>query len=450
MSFNSIAFIVAYLLLLVVYWNISDWWRNPVLLIFGWAYLATWDWIYLVFLVLETIIAYTSGILIGKNKEADKRKTGIVAIPLVLLIGILAVVKYSKYAIPVVGISFFTFHAISYILDVYRDDIECEKNFTLVALYVGFFPQLLCGPITKAKEQIPRYKKKRIFDIDVIESAFFKVAYGLMLKMVLVDRIGIFIDDVYANPSSAGGVTIALAILLYSIQIYCDFAGYSFIAIGIAESLGIELVQNFQAPYLSKSMNEFWKRWHISLTSWFRDYLYIPLGGNRKGKIRTYVNILIVFLVSGVWHGAGITFLLWGLFHGVLLVVEKFFLPKRKIGIAGTYLLTSLLWVLFRADSLERVKNVFGGIIQNANGYQLSDIVAHGLTVADWICVAVIGIIMMIIDSMIYRKYDITSSLRKKPIYIRWALLYLVMLIILILGVYGPGYDTSNFIYVKF
>lgn len=450
MSIISLPFIVIFLVLLVVYWNIPDRWRNYALVFCGWAYLATWDWRFLLFLVTETIIAYVSGILIGKNKKATIRKVGIVAIPLTVLIGILAVVKYSKFAIPVVGISFFTFHAISYILDVYRGDIEPEKSFVIIALYVGFFPQLLCGPIAKAKEQLFQYKKKRAFDIDVIECALFKVEYGLLLKLVLADRIGIFVNNVYTNPLNAGGVSIIIAVLLYSIQIYCDFAGYSFIAIGMAESLGINLPRNFRAPYLSKSMNEFWKRWHISLTSWFRDYLYIPLGGNRKGKIRTYVNVLIVFVVSGIWHGAGITFLLWGLFHGVLLVIEKAFSTRRKIGTAGTYLLTSLLWVLFRADSLQQAKSVYSGIIQNVNGYHLSEILAHGLGTADLICVVVIGMLMVITDAMIYKKQDVVKAMHEKAIYYRWALLYMLLLIIMIFGEYGPGYDASNFIYVKF
>lgn len=309
---------------------------------------------------------------------------------------------------------------------------------------------MLSGPIAKAKEQIVRYKIKKQFDLQIVERGWILAIYGCFLKLVIADRIAIFVDDVYGNIANAGRVGILLAVLLYSLQIYCDFAGYSLIALGIGRTFGIELPVNFKQPYLAGSINDFWKRWHISLTSWFREYLYFPLGGNRKGKVRSYINIMIVFVVSGIWHGAGLTFLLWGLLHGILQVAERAFVKTKHAYRFLTYLFVSALWVLFRADTITQAREIFKSLFINTNAIALSEIAAHGLDAANIIVLAMAIAVMTTVDIMLYRGKDLIEKLEKAKLPIRWLILYILMFATIVVGVYGPGYDAARFIYDKF
>lgn len=254
----------------------------------------------------------------------------------------------------------------------------------------------------------------------------------------------------YGNIANAGRVGILLAVLLYSVQIYCDFVGYSLIALGIGRTFGIELPVNFRQPYLAGSLNDFWKRWHISLTSWFREYLYFPLGGNRKGKARSYINILIVFVVSGIWHGAGLTFLLWGLLHGILEVAERAFVKTKRAYRFLTYLFVSALWVLFRADTITQAGEIFRGLFVNENANTLLEITAHGLDAANVIVLVLAMLVMTAIDIMLYRGKDVLEKLEKTRLPMRWMILYILIFATIVVGVYGPGYDAARFIYDKF
>lgn len=233
-----------------------------------------------------------------------------------------------------VGISFYTFQALGYVIDVYRDDINAEKNFFRYALFVSFFPQLVAGPIERSQNLLTQLAQKHKPNFEQMRDGLLLMLWGFFLKIVLADRIAIFVDTIYGDINKYGGWYLIVATVLFAVQIYCDFAGYSTIATGASEILGIRLMENFNAPYFSQSVSEFWRRWHISLSSWFRDYVYVPLGGNRKGTLRKYVNIMIVFLVSGLWHGAGWSYVAWGGLNGAYQVIGSVLKPLRDKTVA--------------------------------------------------------------------------------------------------------------------
>lgn len=265
-----------------------------------------------------------------------------------------------QWIVPI-GLSFFTFQALSYLYDVYYEKIKTEKNLWDYMLFVAFFPQILSGPINRANELLPQIKNNRSFNYEKTAFGFKQMLYGMFLKVVLADRLGMYVDTVYGDWSLQTGVTCAVASVAYSLQIYADFAGYSLMAIGVGHILGFDFANNFNRPYFSVSVTDFWHRWHISLSSWLRDYVYIPLGGSRCSKKRNYVNIMITFLVSGIWHGANWTFIVWGLIHGLFQVIEKILgLNKREskncvekaIRILVTFFVVNLVWIFFRMPSL--------------------------------------------------------------------------------------------------
>ena len=277
-----------------------------------------------------------------------------------------------------VGISFYTFQSLSYTIDVYRGKIEAERSFADVALYIAFFPQLVAGPIVKAGDFIPQLHEDRNISLKGLEEGVQIFVFGLFKKLVIADNIALLVDAVYANPAEFHALTVVLAVAAYSMQIYCDFSGYSDMAVGCARVLGYELCRNFNLPYLSKNVTEFWKRWHISLSTWLQEYLYIPLGGNRKGTVRTYVNLMLTMLIGGLWHGAAWTFIIWGGVHGLALVVHKLWIKQRKgssdsaFGTACSILLTfvfvSLALVFFRAGSFKTAFLVFRAIFTWQSG----------------------------------------------------------------------------------
>lgn len=448
MSVLSLTFIILYFISLIVYWIMPGRYRNTFLLLLSWGYLASWDCRYLIFLIGIILISWLSGKQLARN---NSKKTAVVlSISLVSMLSVLALVKYTSVFVEVLGISFFTFQAISYVLDLYRGDVEEEKSFVTYALYVSFFPQLLSGPISKAKDQLMWYRKEKAFHLDKLKRGWILALYGCFLKLVIADRIAIFVNDVYANTGDAGRVGILAAILLYSFQIYCDFAGYSLIAIGLGKTYGIELPVNFRQPYLASSVNDFWKRWHISLTSWFREYLYFPLGGNRKGKLRMCFNILTVFTVSGIWHGAGLTFLIWGLAHGLLQILERFLLKGRKAGRLLVFLSVSVLWVFFRSDNLQQSFQILSGVVLNSNPTSFSELLAHGLNRANLVVLVLGLMVMAAVDTMAYRGIDVAEKLESQNTPVKWAILYILIIFIIVFGVYGPGYDAARFIYYKF
>ncbi len=347
--------------------------------------------IYILILFSTIVIDYLAGIYI--EKATEKNRKIILLISLISNIGILAYFKYFNFfnqnlthflnyfkvennlpfldiLLPI-GLSFHTFQAMSYTIEVYRGKQKAEYNFGVYALYVMFYPQLVAGPIERPQNILPQLKIFQQFDWEKVKSGLTLMAWGLFKKVAIADRLALFVDFAYKNPSEKNGLTLLLATFFYSFQIYCDFSGYSDIAIGSARVMGYDLMENFKSPYFASSISEFWRRWHISLSTWFRDYLYIPMGGNRNGFFRQYFGLFLVFMVSGLWHGAKWTFVVWGALHGVYLVFaairDKMF-PQKLIPNSIwyswtnnliTFLIVMFTWVFFRASGLFDAKQIF-------------------------------------------------------------------------------------------
>lgn len=341
MLFNSMNFLIFFPVVVCIYFILPEKMKKFWLLASSYYFYMCWNAKYVLLLLSSTVITYASGLLLERIKQNTwddvrkrKYKNAVVALSFSLNLAILFYFKYINFALSMmsrifhavhidlnvpafdillpVGISFYTFQALSYTMDVYRDEIYAEKNFFRYALFVSFFPQLVAGPIERSKNLLKQLVQPKKFDFEAAADGFYLMLWGFFLKLVLADRIAVFVDTVYADYQTYTGWYLIIATMLFAMQIYCDFYGYSVIAMGAAEILGIQLMENFEAPYLSVSVAAFWRKWHISLTSWFKDYLYIPLGGSRKGKIRKYFNKMLVFLASGLWHGADISFVIWG------------------------------------------------------------------------------------------------------------------------------------------
>ena len=359
MQFNSFQFLIFLPIVLLVYYAVPNKIKGLWLLISSYYFYICWNARYIILIVFSTIITYISGLLIEKviasdieRPKAARFKKSIVALSFILNLVILFYFKYMNFAFNLlskvlahinicldlptfdvilpVGISFYTFQALSYTMDVYRGKIHAEKNFFRYALFVSFFPQLVAGPIERPQNLLDQLAVPKRFNFDNLREGTLLLIWGFFLKLVIADRIALFVDTVYGDYTTYAGCYLIIATILFAFQIYCDFAGYSTIAMGSAKFLGIQLMDNFNAPYLATSVADYWRRWHISLTSWFKDYLYIPLGGNRKGKIRTYLNKFIVYLASGLWHGASLSFVVWGGLNGLYHVIGEVSKPFKN------------------------------------------------------------------------------------------------------------------------
>ncbi|MCA0431097.1 MAG: MBOAT family protein [Bacteroidetes bacterium] len=336
----------------------------------------------------------------------------------------------------------------SYTIEVYRGNQKAEKHLGYFANYVLFFPQMVAGPIEKYATLGQELKKKVELVYENFSSGFRLILFGLFIKMAIADNVAPIVNQVYENPSSFNSLEIFIAILLFSIQIYADFYGYSTIAIGAAKLMGINLIDNFKTPYLTRSVNEFWKGWHISLTSWFREYLFIPLGGSRVGYARWIINIMIIFLVSGLWHGANWTFVIWGGLHGIVYLTERgfnklfkfklnenFSLLNLVLGIKN-FLVVSFIWVFFRAESFEKVKMIFQGLIHNTNIPEYKLHYNYSLMFA----------ITLIATDVVLKKNRVDSYLEKKSTFVRWAIYSVLLFGLLAMS----GIENLPFIYFQF
>lgn len=397
MLFNSIAFLVFFPIVCILYFLIPSSHlriRNLFLLVASYCFYMNWEPVYALLILTSTIITYLGAIGIDHFSSKTKRKTFLV-IGITLNLIILFLFKYYNFAasnidvflhasglgidvpkfkflLPV-GISFYTFQALGYLIDVYQGETQVERDFFSYALFVSFFPQLVAGPIERSNNLLPQFKEKHQFDYDRIMDGLRMMLWGYFLKLALAERCGIYVDYVFDNLSGHNGGSMLLASLLFPFQIYGDFAGYSLIAIGTAKVLGFRLMENFHRPYFSTSVSEFWHRWHISLSTWLRDYVYFPLGGSRVGIIRSYFNLFITFVVSGIWHGANWTFLCWGIMHGTYLCIERALkINKREFrGINKsfhwiiTFILVSAAWIIFRAKNMSDVFTILSGIVSD-------------------------------------------------------------------------------------
>lgn len=353
-----------------------------------------------------------------------------------------------NWAIPL-GLSFYTFQAIGYLCDVYKQRVEAERNVWDYALFVAFFPQILCGPISRADELLPQIKQTRAFDYAQAVSGLRFLLWGMFLKVVIADRLGIYVDSVYGNLFFQSGLTCLLAMVMYSFQIYCDFAGYSLMAVGVGCLMGFNLVQNFRRPYLAVSVTDFWRRWHISLTRWLTTHVYIALGGNRCSQGRQYFNIMITFLVSGFWHGAAWTFVGWGLLHGIFQIAEKALgwqkadangsRVVRMLRMVGTFLLVSVAWVLFRAPCFDDAYLFLSKIFLMSG----SGIFLPSNSVMGFILISMFILGVKEIGEEYYPQFSLMAHPQRA---VRWGTYIVLCTLILLLGVF----DAGQFIYVQF
>jgi len=383
MLFNSLQFFVFFIIVTALYFALPHRFRWCLLLLASCYFYMVFVPAYILILGFTIVVDYFAGIYIERSH--DKRRKLFLVCSLIANIGVLAVFKYYNFinnnltvllqgvglhnSIPYlsillpIGLSFHTFQAMSYTIEVYRGNQKAEKHFGIYALYVMFYPQLVAGPIERPQNLLHQFREEHHFQSDNFKNGLLLMAFGLFKKVVIADRLSIAVDHAFNNYQGQSGLSLTVAMFFYSFQIYCDFSGYSEMAIGAAEIMGFKLMTNFNAPYFSRSISEFWKRWHISLSTWFRDYLYITMGGNRVSNKKTYVNLFIVFVVSGLWHGANWTFVIWGALHGIFIMIEKW-LNDMKIKIFRwqnivshwmevfcTFCLATFAWIFFRAEN---------------------------------------------------------------------------------------------------
>lgn len=495
MLFNSYSFLMFFPIVVVIYFLLPKKVSYLWLLAASYYFYMGWNAKYALLLLMSTTITYLSGVLLQWLKDNRSDHTGakkwVVAGSFVSNLAILFFFKYFNFTIESinallnhtslptvntsfdvllpVGISFYTFQALGYTVDVYRGEIKAERNFFRYALFVSFFPQLVAGPIERSKNLLNQLRNPKKFNYNRMCDGLMLMIWGYFLKLVIADRISIFVDNVYANVGIYDGKYLLLASVLFAFQIYCDFAGYSTIAIGAAEVMGFQLMENFNSPYLSQSVAEFWRRWHISLSSWFKDYLYIPLGGNRKGKVRKYVNIMIVFLISGLWHGANWSYVVWGGLNGLYQVIgavftplrnkikeklhlEKIRLPLTIIYILVTFMLVDFTWIFFRADTIQHAFDVIGSIFHMNDPALLANgtLYDFGLSKPNFVVLGVALIILLMADICKYHGIKVRRVVLDANIVVRWTIIIAGILSILIFGIWGSGYSATNFIYFQF
>jgi D-alanyl-lipoteichoic acid acyltransferase DltB (MBOAT superfamily) len=482
MSFTSINFILFFAAFTLLYYLVPGRIQKYLLLAGNYVFYMWWKPAFGLLIFAGTAISYFCACAFDRGLWG--RKKFWIALGAVYTIGVLFVFKYldffcgsilgllgvayghsMKLLLPV-GVSFFTFSVAGYLFDVGKGKIKPEKNFADYAAFVSFFPTIMAGPIGYARNFLPQLKTRHIFDLERSKRGLLRFVFGAGEKMIAADTMAIIVNTVYADAASFSNGSVLIAAMAYSLQIYFDFAAYSSMAIGAADILGFSVMENFDAPYLTRNIKSFWKKWHISLTSWLREYIYFPLGGSRKGRARTYINVLIVFGVSGLWHGAAVTFVIWGLLNGLYQVAGEITLPSRKKLRAAlkipedgrllvlwqmllTFLLASIAWIFFRAGSVSQAFYLVGRIFSIlTSGFGYIDPSSFGLMKRQAIVLAVF--------LLPYLAADVMKALRKplpafeKTDFTYWFIILLLMIFIVSFGIYGQGFDPQDFVYFKF
>lgn len=492
MLFSSISFIFFMTAVFLLYWVLPHKYRWAALLAANVFFYASWDVRYLAVILFTMLVSYFSALFMEKADGAQKKRL-LFAAGTVVTLFLLLLFKYANFAlysvekvlrlfaVPVqettlrllmpVGISFYTFQMVGYLADVYKGKIPAERHFGKYALFVSFFPNISSGPIERAGNILPQIEKEKKFDYHTAVYGARLILLGLLKKLVFADSMSKYVDVVFDNVGEHSGLSLVLATLLFTFQIYCDFSGYSDMAVGVAKLLGFDLMTNFRYPYWSSSVKEFWSRWHISLSTWFRDYVYIPLGGNRVSKTRKNLNLIVTFLASGLWHGASWTFVLWGGIHGVCQVIEntvKEFFNKRKAAasqagraekqpgravlwlrhagsIALTFCVVSFAWMFFRANSISDavyiLRHIFpGGSFAEAMGQMTMSRLSVAKTGA--------SIVFLMAYDYFSMKRDLLKELDRLKLPLRWALYIGTAVLVIVLKIHNGM--TQEFIYFKF
>lgn len=464
MLFNTPQFVFTLIAFIICWYLLPKQCKKPVLLVFSYFYAYNLGGFWTAAALLSvTLLTYIWAILV------EKRKPGKFFVFLFVFLLVLLLV-YEKYlplfpfidntsfsVVSMIGVSYYVFSAISYIVDVSRGNDTADRSLTDTAIWLAFFPKLLAGPIERHrhfKTQLDNLVISK-FDIEKIKLGLLICACGYFYKIVIADRISPFVDTVYSDVIIHKGFIVTLTMFLYLFQLYFDFAGYSMIAYGISYAIGIEITKNFNHPLFADSVSDYWKRWHISLSNWLRDYVYIPLGGNRKGKIRQYLNLMITFLISGMWHGVGLNFLIWGAIHGLYQIIERetfkvIRLPKfiRQL---ITLLFVSGAFIFFRADTFPIAKSFITRLFQwNINEITDGTLFKLGIDKADWIVIIAGITIAFVIELLQYKGINLYKKVQKQNIIIRWGIYYFIIVVLIIFGKYGAAYDANNFVYFKF
>lgn len=484
MLFNSFTFIIFFITVTILYFIFPHKLRWLLLLISSYIFYMAWRPELIILIVFSTFINYFISLLIYNSSNKNKRKKYLY-ISLIINFGLLFIFKYTNFIggtlteilnfaginykvknfdiILPMGISFYTFQAASYTIDVYKKRIKPIKHYGIFSLFITFFPQLVAGPIERSENLLPQFYEKHKFNSERILQGLKLMLLGFFKKIVIADRASTAVNTIFNNPQTHSGLYFIFATLLFTFQIYCDFSGYSDIAKGSAKVLGFRLMENFNKPYLSKSIKEFWKRWHISLSSWFMDYVYIPLGGNRCGNIIKCRNVFITFLVSGLWHGANWTFVIWGGLHGIYQVIgiitykfrsflkgENNFILKF-FSILITFILTAFAWIFFRANTINDafyiISNLFTDISKwTSHQYIYEVITSTGLNIMEIIVVCT-AILFLMASEIISGKKSVFEYFEKKLYLIRLFYYILIAVFIISAGVY---YNAGEFIYFQF
>ena len=481
MLFNSVSFAVFIITVFILYYLVPHKYRWCFLLIASYVFYMNLHVGYGILLLTSTVLTYMLARRLEKSSSPQSRRRcllgGIVPLILILLLyktagplidrlnllidaGRLTMQPITVRILLPAGISFYFFQSMGYLIDVYHGKIKAERHFGYYALFVSFFPQLLAGPIGRAESLLPQYKKIRPFDYANVTYGLKLMAWGYFKKLVIADVFAGIVNKVYDNAYSYVGLVFIVVTVMFAIEIYCDFSGYSDIAVGCARLFGIELMTNFKSPYFSFSIREFWSRWHISLSTWFRDYVYIPLGGNRVPKWRHCLNLLITFLVSGFWHGSNMTYILWGGIHGLLQIIETCIYPKTKKGIAVirrkhlwqlpiTFILLCFTWIFFRANTLQDAVWIISRLFWDASrplNYLKTCIICLGVSPA-----AAIGMSLSVALLAAYDyaslKIDVIESFSKQKFFVRWPLYVLLLVVI---ALFAPKGVATEFIYFQF
>ncbi len=480
MLFNSWAFALFLPLVFLLYWSVrsaGDRAQNAFVIAASYFFYGFWDYRFLALIVLSSATDYVVGLGLAAESRPRHRRWWLGA-SLAVNLGLLGFFKYFNFfaesmgrmlssvgmqadvftlhVILPVGISFYTFQTLSYTIDVYRRKVEPTRDVLAFFAFVGFFPQLVAGPIERAKNLLPQFLRRRTFDLEVAKEGLRLMLWGFFKKVVVADNLAPHVDTIFANSAGLGGGTLALGLVLFAFQIYGDFSGYSDIAVGVARLFGIRLMRNFAYPYFARDIGEFWRRWHISLSSWFRDYVYIPLGGNRTSTSRHVRNVMVTFGLSGLWHGANWTFIVWGLLHGLYYIPlmlrgryrprddiagrgQAFAKSREVVAIAGTFAATAVAWAFFRAESLSHAVQYLGGIAtwQTGTGRVL-DVIP--------LAIAILSTATLVLVEWLHRDREHGLDIRHLSQRVRWAAYLVVALAVAFLGNVGE----LQFIYFQF
>lgn len=481
MLFNSVSFGIFIIVIFLLYYLVPHRYRYCFLLLASYVFYMNIHIGYGLLLLMATLLTYILALRLERTPADGRRKLCLLGgiLPLILIL------LFYKTASPVIdrlnmlidagrlhihpitlrillpaGVSFYFFQSMGYLIDVYRGKIRAEKHFGYYALFVSFFPQLLAGPIGRADSLLPQYKKKRPFSYEQVTYGLKLMAWGYFKKLVIADVFAGIVNKIYNNVHAYVGLIFILATILFAIEIYCDFSGYSDIAVGCAKLFGIDLMTNFKSPYLSFSIREFWSRWHISLSTWFRDYVYIPLGGSRVPKWRHCLNLLITFLVSGFWHGSSLTYILWGGIHGLLQIMETLLYPRKKYGTAVerrrhwwqlpvTFTLLCFTWIFFRANSASDAAWIISKLF-----WDIGRPVAYLQTGMQCLGISPIAAMGMLLSAAVLAAYDyaalkgdVIAALSRQKCFVRWPI-YVVFLVVIAL--FSPKGVATEFIYFQF